>query len=113
MHISQENVRCIMGYIVNLTVILSDIIKHPDHMQPAVTESLTEYTHSSTSVGMTKAARAVMDNHVESGRRDSIHRDIRSFVAETFSIRFATPQKDLVLENIVSLIRRYCALPNS
>jgi hypothetical protein len=95
MHISQENVRCMMGYIVNLTVILDDIFR----------------TTSGSVTG--NAVLAVIDNHVKSGRRDSIHRDIRSFVAETFSIRSATPEKDLALENIVSLIRRYCAPPNS
>jgi hypothetical protein len=95
MHISQENVRCMMGYIVNLTVILDDIFR----------------TTNGSVTG--NAALEVIDKHVKSGRRDSIHRDIRSFVAETFSIRFATPEKDLVLENIVSLIRRYCVPPNS
>jgi hypothetical protein len=83
-----------IGYIVNLTVILDDIFR----------------TTSGSVTG--NAALEVMDNHVRSGRKDSIHRDIRSFVAETFSIRFATPEKDLVLENIVSLIRRYCVPPS-
>ena len=94
MHISQEDVRCIMRYIVNLTVILDDIFR----------------TNSGSVTGT--AALEVMNNHVRSGCRDSIHRDIRSFVAETFSTRFATPEKDLVvLENIVNLIRRYCTPP--
>jgi hypothetical protein len=84
-----------IGYIVNLTVILYDIFR----------------TTSGSVAG--NAAVEVIDNHVNSGRRDRIHRDIRSFVAETFSIRFATPEKDLALENIVSLIRRYCVPPNS
>jgi hypothetical protein len=94
MNISQENVRCVMGYIVNLTVILDDIFK-------STNGSVTGNT-----------VREVMDTHIKSGRRDSIHRDIRNFVAETFSIKFAT-EKDLVLENIISLIRRYCVPPNS
>ena len=80
-----------MGYIVNLTVILDDISKK-----------------TSGSV-KGNVALEVMDTYVRSGRRDSIHRDIRLFVAETFSIRFTIPEKDLVLENIISLIRRYCA----
>jgi hypothetical protein len=79
-----------MGYIVNLTVILDDI--------------------STTSGGNVteKVALEVMGTHVRSGRRDRIHRDIRSFVTETFSIRFAVPEKDLVLEKIIHLIRQYC-----
>ncbi|KAN0107065.1 hypothetical protein V8E52_010510 [Russula decolorans] len=91
---SQENVRCVMGYIVNLTVILDDIFR-------TTGGNVTE-----------NAALKVMGTHVRSGRRDSIHRDIRSFVTETFSIRFAVPQKDLVLEKIIDLIRQYCAPPN-
>jgi hypothetical protein len=92
---SQENVRCVMGYIVNLTVILDDIFRTSG-------SNVTE-----------NAALKVMGTHVRSGRRDSIHRDIRSFVNETFSIRFAVPQKDLVLEKIIDLIRKYCTPPNS
>jgi hypothetical protein len=93
-HGSQENVRCVMGYIVNLTVILDDILR----TAPSdVTES---------------AARKATNTHIRSGRRDSIHRDIRSFVTETFAIRFAVPQKDLVLEKIIDLIRQYCAPPS-
>jgi len=91
---SQENVRCVMGYIVNLTVILDDIFR-------TTGGNVTE-----------NASLKVMGTHVRSGRRDSIHRDIRSFVTETFSIRFAVPQKDLVLEKIIDLIRQYCAPPN-
>jgi hypothetical protein len=91
MHISPGNVRCMMGYIVNLTVILDDIFR----------------TAGGSVTG--NAAQEVMDTHVRSWRRDSIHRDIRRIVAETFSIRFATPEKDLFSENIVSLIRQYCS----
>ena len=74
-----------MGYIVNLTVILDRI---------------------SRAVATERAALKVMDNHVKSGRRDSIHQDIRSFVA--VAVKFAVPEKDLVLEKIIDLIRQYC-----
>jgi len=92
---SQENVRCVMGYIVNLTAILDDIFR-------TTGGNVTE-----------NAALKVIHTHMRSGRSNSIHRDIRSFVTETFSIRFAVPQKDLVLEKIIDLIRQYCAPPNS
>ena len=86
---SQENVRCVMGYIVNLTVILDDIFR-------------------TTGGNVTKnAALKVMRTH----RKDRIHRDIRSFVTETFSTRFAEPEEDRVLENIIDLIRQYCTEP--
>ena len=89
-HISQENVRCMMGYIVNLTVILDAIFR----------------TTSGSVTG--NAALEVVDKHVSSGCRDSIHRDIRSFVAETFPIRFANPEGDPALDKIISSIKHYC-----
>ncbi|KAF8492153.1 hypothetical protein F5888DRAFT_1806885 [Russula emetica] len=92
---SQENIRCVMGYIVNLTVILDAIFR-------TTAGNVTEI-----------ATQKAMDTHVRSGRRNSIHQDIRSFVTETFSIRSATLEKDLVLEKIVSLIRRYCSPPDT
>jgi hypothetical protein len=83
-----------MGYIVNLTVILDDIFRTG---ASSVTES---------------AALKATGIHIRSGRRDKIDRDIRSFVAEVFAIRSAVPQRDLVLEKIVDLIRQYCAPPS-
>ena len=79
-----------MGYIVDLTIILDSIFRmaaggmSPDH------------------------AEQVLGRHVRSGRRDAIHRDIRSFiqVAEAYEIK--VPQKDLVLEKTIDLIRQYC-----
>jgi hypothetical protein len=95
LHISPENVRCVMGYIINLTVILDEILRTTGGK---VTENGT---------------LRVMGTHVRSGRRDSIHEDIRGFVTETFSMRSIIPEKDLVLERIVSLIKKNCAPPNS
>jgi hypothetical protein len=83
-----------MGYIVNLTVILDGIFK-------TAAGNVTENT-----------ALKVTGSHIRSGRRDGIHRDIRSFVTETFAIRFTVPQ-DLVLEMITDLIRQYCAPPSN
>ena len=84
-----------MGYIVDLTVILDDIFR-------TAGDNVTE-----------SAVLRVMGKHVRSGRKDNIHRDIHSFVTETFSIRFAVPEKDLVLEKTIDLIRQYCVPPNS
>src|SRR5438270_494476 len=76
-HISQENVRCVMGYIVDLTVILDDVFR--------------------IGAGSVSASdvQSATERHVRSGRRDRIHRDIQSFVTETFAIRFTVPQRDL------------------
>jgi hypothetical protein len=82
-----------IGYVVNLTVILDDIFR-------TTGGSVTE-----------RVALEVIERHTKSGKRDRIHRDIRSFVAETYATRFSTPEKDLALETIVNLIRRYCVAP--
>jgi len=79
-----------MGYIVDLTVILDDIFRTaPGNV-------------SSNDVQL------AMDRHVNSGRRDRIHRDVDTSVTNIFAIRFTVPQRDLVLEKIIDLIRQYC-----
>ncbi|KAH9998782.1 hypothetical protein BJV77DRAFT_980510 [Russula vinacea] len=80
----QENVRCVMGYIVNLIVIL-------DEMFGTAASNVTE-----------DVALMVMES--------IIHEDIRRFVTETFSNRFYS-DNDLVLEKIIDLIRHYCSRP--
>lgn len=89
-HVSPENVQCLMGYIVDLNVILNDICR------------------AITGIVSAKYAQQVMDRHVNSGHRDAIHRDIRNFVAGTFADKPSVLQGDVVLEEIVELIRRYC-----
>ncbi|KAH9061774.1 hypothetical protein EDB83DRAFT_2552150 [Lactarius deliciosus] len=87
---SQENVRCVMGYIIDLTVILDAIFNttpgdiSPEHVQ------------------------LFIDRHVHSGHRNRIHRDIRSFVTEASAVRFSVPHKDLILEKIIDLIQEFC-----
>ena len=94
MHISEENVRCLMGYIVNLTVILDGIFQ-------------------TTGGNVTEAAALeVMKTHVY-GHRNSIHREIRSFVKGTLSIMRTYQEKDMVVERILQLIKQYCAPCNS
>jgi hypothetical protein len=84
-----------MGYIVDLTVILDGIFRlGGGHV------SVNE-------------AQMAMDRHLSSGCRDSIHRDINSFVTEKFAIRFMVPQRDLVLEKIINLIGQYCVPPST
>src|ERR1700742_243864 len=91
--VSQENVRCLMGYIVDLTVILDDILRT---------------TAGSVSVDDVQSA---LERHINSGQRDSIHRNIRRLVidASAIDVTDVTVQEtDLILKNIVDLIRRYC-----
>ncbi|KAI9438740.1 hypothetical protein H4582DRAFT_2076367 [Lactarius indigo] len=78
---SQENVRCIMGYIVDLTVILDGIFRiaagdmSPNH------------------------AQQVFERHARSRHRDAIHREIGSFITEAFThqIKYNSPSGPLVL----------------
>jgi len=91
---SPENIRCVVGYIVDLTVIMDGIFK------VAAGDLLPDY------------ADQVLERHVRSGYREAIHRDIRSFVMEAFALRFSLPQKDLLLEKTIDLIEQYCVFPS-
>jgi len=91
---SQKNVRCVVGYIINLTVILDGLFRvAAGDMSP-------------------KHAQDVLERHDRSGHKDAIHRDIRNFITETFGIRFAVQQKDLILERIIDLIKQFCVPPS-
>jgi hypothetical protein len=80
-----------MAYFVNLIVILDGISR------AAATNT------------METTVQEVMREHIRSGRRDSIHGDIRRFVTGIYP-RFAIP-KDSVAEKIIDLIRQYRAPP--
>ena len=87
---SSENVRCVVGYIVDLTVIMDGIFRvAAGNMSP-------------------ERALLILDRHEKSGRRDVIHRDVRSFITEASSLRSSVPGKDLVLERIIDLIKQHC-----
>ena len=83
-----------MGYIVDLTVIMDGIFR------------VAAGDMSS------KDAQQVLERHVRSGHREAIHRDIRNFIAEALEIRALAPQKDLVLERIIDLIKQFCVPPS-
>jgi hypothetical protein len=80
-----------VGYIVDLTVIMDGIFRTAaGNMSP-------------------KDAQLVLDRHVRSGRRDKIHRHIQSFVKEAFPNRFSAPK--MILDDIIDLIRQHCVPP--
>jgi len=87
---SQENVQCVMGYIIDLTVILNDIFR-------GVSGNVSG-----------SDIQSAVEGHVSSGCRDRIHQEITNFVTETSAIGFTVPQRDLILERITELIGRYC-----
>ncbi|KAH8979092.1 hypothetical protein EDB92DRAFT_426644 [Lactarius akahatsu] len=89
-----EDIRCIMAYIVDLTVILHGLFM------------------SSRSVSATKAQSAMKD-YAERGSRGRIHDDIRSFVTEIPSTYQTYQEKDTITEKIIDLIKQNCVLPTS
>ncbi|KAF8265732.1 hypothetical protein EI94DRAFT_1804002 [Lactarius quietus] len=90
----RENVCCVMGYIVDLTVIMDGIFRMAaGDMSP-------------------NDAQQVLERHAGSRNKDVIHRDIRNFVAEVPEIRSLAPQRDLVLEKIIDLIKQFCVPPS-
>ena len=88
---SHENIRCIMAYIVDLTVILNGLFM------------------SSHSVSATEVQSAMKD-YAQTGARGQIHAEIRSFVRE---MPFSTYQeRDTIMEKIIDLIRQNCIPPS-
>ncbi|KAH8989937.1 hypothetical protein EDB86DRAFT_2941602 [Lactarius hatsudake] len=90
---SQKNVRCVMGYVVGLTVILDAI-----------------FCTTSGDISPQNVLLAI-DRHFTSSKKDKIHRDIREFVPEAFALRFSVPHKDLILDKIIDLIQEFCVPP--
>jgi hypothetical protein len=86
---SVENIRCMMGYIVGLTVILHGLFV------------------SAHDVSASKV-HEVMSHHIKSGLQGHIHQDISRFVTEPRETSYTYRGKDLVMEKIVDLIRQSC-----
>jgi len=76
-----------MGYIVDLTVILHGLFL------------------SGRGVLASKVQEA-MEYYLQSRLREQIHQDIRSFVTE--EVLFTYRGRDLVMEKIIDLIRQSC-----
>ncbi|KAF8267147.1 hypothetical protein EI94DRAFT_1731317 [Lactarius quietus] len=87
---THKNIRCIMAYIVDLTVILYGLFL------------------TSRSVFATEARSAVQN--YESCSKAQIHGDIRSFVAQT---PLTYQDKDIMLEKIIDLIKQNCGRTSS
>ncbi|KAH8994220.1 hypothetical protein EDB92DRAFT_1944104 [Lactarius akahatsu] len=89
---SERDIRCVMGYIVNLTVILDSIFSK---ISGDIKGDISLETIAS-----------VINGHIDSGKRNKIHDDIWTFVTETFPLRFSVSQ-DLILEKIIDLIQEF------
>ena len=90
--LSKENICCVMGYIVDLTVVLSSLFESTVGVSPGRVQS-------------------VIKDLVDSGRKTKIHDEIRNFVraAPTFTYH----GHDLIMEKIIDLIKQFCVLPTS
>ncbi|KAI9439394.1 hypothetical protein BJY52DRAFT_1217284 [Lactarius psammicola] len=89
---SKEDVRCVMGYIVDLIVILDDIFG-------TISGDISP-----------ESVAPVIGGHIDSGQMNKIHDKIRTFVTETFALSSSVPQ-DLILEKIIDLIQEFCGPP--
>ncbi|KAI0285731.1 hypothetical protein BC826DRAFT_1050507 [Russula brevipes] len=87
---SAEHIRYIMGYIVDLTVILHRFF-------------ISAHDVSTSEV------QATMNLHVRSGLREQIHGDIHRFVTVLASLPHHG--NDLAMEKIIDLIRQFCVPP--
>ncbi|KAH9057192.1 hypothetical protein EDB87DRAFT_1632991 [Lactarius vividus] len=86
---NNRNIRCIMAYIVDLTVILHGLFV------------------STRSVSATDVQSAVR-NYAESSPRNRIHDDIRNFVTEIPAVYQTYLKKDTIMEKIIDLIKQNC-----
>ena len=83
---SHRNIRCIMAYIVDLTVILY---------------RLFESRHSVSAANVQSA----VSNYAKSITRDRIHEDIRNFVTQ---IPYTYQNRDTFMEKVIDLIKQNC-----
>ena len=85
---SIENIRYVVGYIVDLTIIL---------------HGLFFSTHGDVSACK---VQEVMNHHVESGLQKRIHHDVRRFITDGGP--FTYRGNDLVVEKMIDLIKTFC-----
>ncbi|KAI0245740.1 hypothetical protein BJV78DRAFT_1365236 [Lactifluus subvellereus] len=85
-----ENMRCITGYIVDLTVIQHELFQSARDLS-------------------TREVRSVIERHDKSGPRARIHNDILSFVTGTAHLIYR--ERDVILEKTIDLIAQSCNSP--
>ena len=82
-----------VGYIVDLTVILHGLFLS---------------THDDVSAC---EVQEVMNHHVQSGRQERIHHDIRRFITDEGPFEYRG--NDIVVEKMIDLIKKFCVPPAS
>jgi len=88
---SNENICCMMGYIVDLTAILCALFTSPGDV---------------TTNGVQSAVR----DFVDSGCKSTIHADISSFIAAEPALMYF--ERDVVMEKVIDLIKQFCVPPH-
>ena len=86
---SKENARLVVGYIVDLALILCCVFSSSDNMSPG-------------------EVRSVINNFAGSSSKTSIHAEICHFFKTVH--RFEYQENDVVLAKIIDLIRQNCDL---
>jgi len=81
-----------MGYIVDLTVALSDVFESTGDVSPG-------------------SLQLAIKDLVTSGLKAKIHAEIRNFVGVTSA--FTYYGHDLIMERVIDLITQFCVLPPS
>jgi hypothetical protein len=89
---SNENIRLVVGYIVDLTLILCGVFESPGNVSPSDVQS-------------------AMNNFACSSPKTSIHAEICSFIGMLH--RFEFQDNDVVMTKIIDLIRRNCDPPSA
>ena len=79
-----------MGYIIHLTIILDAIFR-------TVSGEISQ-----------ENVQLVIDEHVRSGKKDEIHREIRGFVTTASALGFSARKQDLILKRTIDLIQEFC-----
>ena len=82
-----------MGYIVDLTVVLSGVFGSTSDVSPG-------------------SLQLVIKDLVRSGRKTRIHTEIRNFVGATSAFT-SYYGHDLIMERIIDLITQFCVTPAS
>lgn len=94
---SPQNIACVMGYIVDLTIIIRLL-------------SISHRSSNYTSGAIEEEAVGAIKEYISSGNLSEVHNRIRKFVSEKNMLWFIDG-RDLVLEEIECLIKEFCNVP--
>ncbi|KAG6378076.1 hypothetical protein JVT61DRAFT_13759 [Boletus reticuloceps] len=89
-----QNIACVMGYIVDLTIIMRLL-------------SISHWSTTYTSGAIEEETVDAIREHVSSGNHSKVHNKIRKIASEKNMLWFVDG-RDIVLEEIVHLIQEFC-----